>query len=189
MRIIAGTFRGRTLTAGRGHAIRPATDRARQTIFDILTHRISFEDLEVLDLFSGTGSLGLESLSRGAAHVTFVESSRSSIDVLQANIRSLRCEPLCTVYQSEVFRFLKSVGRSYDLIFVDPPYALPDIVRIPEAIEASTVLQPGSIVVMEHPTSVPVTLRPEKYAVTRRQFGQTGVLIAEFSPSHLRSTD
>lgn len=189
MRIIAGTFRGRTLTAGRGLAIRPATDRARQTIFDILTHRISFEDLAVLDLFSGTGSLGLESLSRGAAHVTFVESSRSSIDVLQANIRSLGCEAQCTVYQSEVFRFLKSVGRSYDLIFADPPYALPDIARIPEAIEASTVLRQGSIVVMEHPTSIPIALAGEKYAVTKRQFGQTGVLIAESILPHPRSAD
>lgn len=189
MRIIAGTWRGRTLTAGRGHAIRPATDRARQTIFDILTHRISFEDLEVLDLFSGTGSLGLESLSRGAAHVTFVESSRSSIDILQANIRSLNCEAECTVYQSEVFRFLKNVGRSYHLIFADPPYALPEIARIPEAIEASAVLKPGSIIVMEHPTSVPIALPPQSYAVTTRQFGQTGVLIAEFSPSRQRTSD
>jgi len=188
MRIIAGTWRGRTLTAGRGHAIRPATDRARQTIFDILTHRIGLEGLEVLDLFSGTGSLGLESLSRGAAHVTFVESSRSSIDILQANIRALGCEAQCTVYQSEVFRFLKNVGRSYDLVFADPPYALPEIARIPEALEASTVLKPGSIIVMEHPTSVPVALQPEKYSVTRRQFGQTGVLIAEVSPLHQRST-
>lgn len=189
MRIIAGTLRGRTLTAGRGLAIRPATDRARQTIFDILTHRISFDGVAVLDLFSGTGSLGLESLSRGAAHATFVESSRSSIDVLQANIRSLGCESQCTVYQSEVFRFLKSIGRSYDLIFVDPPYALPDIAGIPSALEASTVLRPGSIVVMEHPTSVPIALPAQKYAVTTRQFGQTGVLIAERLPSPLGSTE
>jgi 16S rRNA (guanine966-N2)-methyltransferase len=183
MRIIAGTFRGRTLTTGRGLSIRPATDRARQTIFDILTHRMSFEGLAVLDLFSGTGSFGLESLSRGAAHTTFVDSSRSSMDVLQANIRALGCQDQCTVYQSDVFRFLKSVGRAYDLIFADPPYGLPDLTRIPEAIEASQALRAGSTVVMEHPTSLPIVLPTDRFAVTTRQFGQTLVFIAEFNRS------
>ena len=183
MRIIGGTFRGRTLTTGRGLAIRPATDRARQTIFDILTHRMSFEGLSVLDLFSGTGSFGLESLSRGAAHATFVDSSRASMDVLQANIRALQCQDRCTVYQSDVFRFLKSVGRPYDLIFADPPYGLPDLAKIPEAIEGSRVLRAGSSVIMEHPTSLPIVLPSDRYSVTTRQFGQTMVLIAEFNAS------
>jgi 16S rRNA (guanine966-N2)-methyltransferase len=181
MRIIAGTFRGRTLTAGQGLALRPATDRARQTIFDILTHRIDFDGLTVLDLFSGTGSLGLESLSRGAAHATFIESSRASVDVLQENIRRLQCEDQCTVYQSEVFRFLRSVGRSYDLVFADPPYGLPDLAKIPQAIEEAHVAKPGGYVIMEHPTSIAVAFSTDRYSVTTRQFGQTMVVIAECS--------
>jgi 16S rRNA (guanine966-N2)-methyltransferase len=181
MRIIAGTFRGRRLTTGRGLAIRPATDRARQTIFDILTHRIAFDGLTVLDLFAGTGSLGLESLSRGAAHTTFIESSRASVEVLEANIRSLQCQDRCTVYQSDVFRFLRSVGRSYDLVFADPPYGLPDLARIPLAIESSHVLGPTSFIIMEHPTSVSITFSPDRYRVTTRPFGQTLVVIAECS--------
>ena len=179
MRIIGGTFRGRLLTTGRGLSIRPATDRARQTIFDILTHRIDFDGLTVLDLFSGTGSLGLESLSRGAAHATFVESSRVSMEVLRKNIRSLGCEVDCTLYESDVFRFLKSVGRSYDLVFADPPYGLQGLDKIPQAIEVSPVLRHGSFMIMEHPTSVPIALSTERYHVTTRQFGQTMVVIAE----------
>lgn len=168
---------------GRGLSIRPATDRARQTIFDILTHRIEFAGRSVLDLFSGTGSFGLEGLSRGAAHATFVESSRSSLEVLESNIRQLGCQDQCTVYQSDVFRFLKSVGRSYDLIFVDPPYGLPDLADLPRALESSRALGPGSFIIMEHPTSIPVTFSTERYRVTTRQFGQTMVVIAELSPT------
>ncbi len=179
MRIIGGTFRGRTLTVGRGRSIRPATDRARQTIFDILTHRIDISGMSVLDLFSGTGSFGLEALSRGAAHVTFVDSSRASLDVLEANIRQLGCGAESTVYQADVFRFLRSISRSYDLIFVDPPYALPDLTSIPQALEHSKTLKVGSVITMEHPTSLLLVFSPQRYRVTTRQFGQTMVVIAE----------
>ena len=97
MRIIAGTYRGRRLTTARDLSIRPTADRAKQTIFDMLSTRIDLERVDVLDLFAGSGSLGLEAISRGARSVVFVEQSRRSIAVLEANTRSLGCEAQCSI--------------------------------------------------------------------------------------------
>ena len=107
MRIIAGKWRGRAVKAPAGQATRPTSDRAREALFSMLASRLgSFEDLRVCDLFAGTGALGLEALSRGAAHCTFVESDRAAIETLKANIAVLNA----------------SASIPFDLIFADPPY-------------------------------------------------------------------
>ena len=124
MRIIAGIHRGRILASPRDRSVRPTTDRAKQTIFDVLSNRIDFEGLQVLDLFAGSGSLGLEAISRGAASVTFVDNSRDSLALLQRNVGALRCEDRCTTYQADVFWYLKNTQARYDVVFADPPYRL-----------------------------------------------------------------
>ncbi|MEK7748770.1 MAG: RsmD family RNA methyltransferase, partial [Bacteroidota bacterium] len=92
MRIIAGKYRGRLLTTADDLTVRPTTDRAKQTIFDILSARIEFDGIHVLDLFAGSGSLGLEALSRGASAVTFVEKAKRSLALAERNIKNLGCE-------------------------------------------------------------------------------------------------
>ncbi len=177
MRIIAGNFRGRRLTSVRDHSVRPTTDRAKQTIYDILSNRIDFQGIEVLDLFAGSGSLGLEALSRGAKSVVFIEKSRRALKVLETNIRSLGSEAQCTIHQADVFWFLKNVQRSFDLIFADPPYKLETISTLPDAIYESAAAKSGAFVVMEYSRETPIELSEAKFEMTRKHFGQTVVLI------------
>lgn len=177
MRIIAGTFRGRILAAPRDLSVRPTADRVKQSIFDILATRIDFEGIEILDLFSGSGSLGLEGLSRGAATATFVDSSRDSLSLLEKNIRLLGLEDRTTIHQADVFWFLKNLRRPYDLVFVDPPFALERIGDLPVAISQSAVMKPGAYVIMEHGKNSPVSVPGEAFDLLRKTFGQTIVLI------------
>ncbi len=177
MRIIAGTLRGRILAAPRDRTVRPTTDRVKQSIFDVLATRVDFEGIEVLDLFSGSGSLGLEAVSRGAASATFVDTSRDSLSLLETNIRLLGLEERTTIHQAEVFWFLKNLRRPYDLVFVDPPFALDRIGELPSAIARSAVLKPDAYVVMEHGKDSPVAVPGESFELLKKTFGQTIVLI------------
>jgi 16S rRNA (guanine966-N2)-methyltransferase len=177
MRIIAGEFRGRLIESVRDLSVRPTTDRAKQTIFDILTNRIDFDGLEVLDLFAGTGSLGLEALSRGAKSVAFIDKARKSLDVLEKNVAALGCESRCSVYQADVFWYLKNIKHTFDIVFADPPYKLENIGILPNAIYDSGVLRRDTYVVMEHSRESVIELDEQKYDILRKPFGQTSVLI------------
>jgi len=177
MRIIAGEFRGRIIESVRDLSVRPTTDRAKQTIFDILSNRMDLDGLEVLDLFAGSGSLGLEAISRGIKNVTFIDKSRKSLDVLEKNIAALGCGSRCSVYLADVFWYLKNIDRKYDLVFADPPYKLENIGFIPNAIYDSGILSNGTYVVMEHSRESAIELDEQKYEILKKPFGQTTVLI------------
>jgi 16S rRNA (guanine966-N2)-methyltransferase len=177
MRIIAGQHRGRNLVTVRDHSVRPTTDRAKQTIFDILSNRLDFDGIEVLDLFAGSGSLGLEAISRGAQQVTFVDKSTQSLQVLETNVRTLGCSEQCISYAADVFWYLKNARRSFDLVFVDPPYRLERITELPAELYASEVLREGTFVVMEHSKESPVEPSESMFETTRKLFGQTIVLV------------
>ncbi len=122
MRIVAGKWRGRTITAPKGDATRPTADRTREALFSMLVSRIgSFEGLKVADLFAGSGALGLEALSRGAAHCLFVEQDKPALDALRANITQLGAAAISDVRQQSVLN-LPHATLPYDLIMMDPPY-------------------------------------------------------------------
>lgn len=122
MRIIAGKWRGRKLVAPKGEATRPTADRARETLFAMLTSRLGdFGGLQVADLFAGSGALGLEALSRGAEHCLFVEQDRAAVDVIRANIAALDAGLRTRVETGSVMG-LRSATRPLDLILADPPY-------------------------------------------------------------------
>jgi 16S rRNA (guanine966-N2)-methyltransferase len=122
MRIIAGEWRGRTIDAPPGQSTRPTADRVRETLFSMLTSRLgSFEDLRVADLFAGSGALGLEALSRGAAQATFVESDREALDTIRKNAARLGASDKARVIGSSALALPRS--EPFDLIFADPPYA------------------------------------------------------------------
>ncbi|GAA4722140.1 16S rRNA (guanine(966)-N(2))-methyltransferase RsmD [Sphingomonas lutea] len=119
MRIIAGRWRGRTIEASSGLATRPTADRTRETLFSMLTSRLgSFEHLRVADLFAGSGALGLEAMSRGAAHVTFVESDAAALAILKRNAAKLDAE--VQILGGSALSLPKS--EPFDLILADPPY-------------------------------------------------------------------
>lgn len=122
MRIVAGEWRGRKLVAPKGEATRPTADRTRETLFNMLTSRLgSFEGLKVADLFAGSGALGLEALSRGAAHCLFVEQDRAALDAIRANIAALEARSRAEVQAGSVMA-LGTSAEAFDLILADPPY-------------------------------------------------------------------
>ena len=122
MRIVAGEWRGRKLIAPRGEATRPTADRTRETLFNMLTSRLgSFEGLSVLDLFAGSGALGLEALSRGAAHCLLVEQEPEAVTAIKSNIATLDARSRATVMAGSVLS-LGPAKVPHDLILLDPPY-------------------------------------------------------------------
>ncbi|WP_285709225.1 16S rRNA (guanine(966)-N(2))-methyltransferase RsmD [Erythrobacter oryzae] len=122
MRIIAGEWRGRKLAAPKGDGTRPTADRARETLFAMLTSRLGdFEGLQVADLFAGSGALGLEALSRGAESCLFVEQDRVAVDVIRANVAALGAGMRARVEAGSVMA-LRAVAKPLDLILADPPY-------------------------------------------------------------------
>jgi 16S rRNA (guanine966-N2)-methyltransferase len=143
MRIIAGTAKGRTIAGPRGSGTRPMTDRAREALFSSLGTKV--HDARVLDLYAGSGSLGLESLSRGAASVVFVERGKEAIGTLQRNIARVGLGG--EVRKEDVHRYLDRCRSNYDLVFVDPPYALSlasveEVLRklVPRLTEGATIV-------------------------------------------------
>ncbi len=150
MRIIAGRFRGRRLAAPDDARIRPTTDRMRETLYNLLAHGVSltFEGARVADLYAGTGALGLEALSRGAAYVTFVENHPASLRLLADNIRMLGVADETQVLRCDARR-LPAAKQPFDLVFLDPPYGQDLIAPTVRTLRKEGWLRPGSIVVAE----------------------------------------
>ena len=122
MRIIAGSHKGRRLTPPKDNTARPTADRAREALFSILTSRDAiFDQCIVLDCFAGTGALGLEALSRGAGHATFMEFNPSALSVIKANVASLDLAHACTIVKTDATKPPAAPGPC-DLVFLDPPY-------------------------------------------------------------------
>ncbi len=120
MRIIGGEYRSRILADIKGDNVRPTSDRAREALFNILG--TSVREKRVLDLFAGSGALGLESLSRGAKEATFNDLSKDSVAIVKKNIASLKAEERARVYQTDFSAFLNAIKTPFDVIFIDPPY-------------------------------------------------------------------
>lgn len=130
MRVVGGTLGGRRLNVGTDERIRPTSDRAREAIFNILVSLRLPADAQVLDLFSGSGALGIEALSRGAASATFVDSAAQACDAIHHNLASLDVTERATVVRRDALRFASETDTAFDLAFADPPYpfvAWPDL--------------------------------------------------------------
>lgn len=147
MRIISGKYKKRKLFTVEGRSTRPTTDYNREVLFSTYQE---YEGKAVLDLFAGTGSFGLEALSRGATWVDFVEFASPAIATLIANIQHLGCGEDCHIYRKKVQAFLKDCPKKYDVIFMDPPYDKNLINPCLEAIFTTGILNEGGIIVVEH---------------------------------------
>lgn len=148
MRITGGTWGRRPLQAPPGRATRPTTDRVREALFSLLDARVALASSRVLDLFAGSGALGLEALSRGAAHVTFVERHGPTLSVARANAESLGATASATFVRSDVRTFLKREGDPVELVFADPPYDLRWLPEMPALVLPRLV--PDGVFVLEH---------------------------------------
>jgi 16S rRNA (guanine966-N2)-methyltransferase len=155
VRIIAGEWRGRALKAPPGDATRPTADRVRETLFSMLVSRIgSFEGLRVADLFAGSGALGLEALSRGAAHATFVEQDNAAVTALRANCEHLNAADKVRIVAGSALKLAKT--EPFDLIFADPPCQQGSGTAVVAAVEAATWLAPAGWMSIETARGEPV---------------------------------
>lgn len=150
MRIIAGIHRGRTLKVPDSKYTRPTTDRVRESLFSVLNNIIDFEDISVLDIYAGSGSLGLESLSRGAKKVDFIEKNFPVYKILQQNISTVGVEEECRIYKMEALRFSTiSNHESYDLILADPPFFKDDIHKVVKNLLGNGFLKEDGMIIIE----------------------------------------
>ena len=174
MRIIAGLYRNRKLLAPKGNLTRPSMSQTRESMFHLITSRMRLENADVLDLFAGTGSLGFEAVSRGAAAVTFVELDGRVLKVTRQNALNLGVEQYCTILKADVFRYLaQPKGPPFDLILADPPYQENIFERFPEL--AFSRLNPGGLFVLEHDRRI--SYKDTVGLDTTRSYGRSQVSI------------
>lgn len=149
MRIITGEAKGIRLLTLEGENTRPTSERAKEAIFSML--RFDIEGRDVLDLFAGSGQMGLEAVSCGAASACFVDKSKEAVSVINKNIEKTRLGDRCKVFCSDVLDFIRITRgrRKFDIVFIDPPYALHAVPSILEALISAELLKPTSIVVCE----------------------------------------
>jgi 16S rRNA (guanine(966)-N(2))-methyltransferase RsmD len=170
MRVIAGAYGGRRLKAPPGRGTRPTSDRVREALFSILGTRV--EDAAVLDLFAGSGALGLEALSRGAASATFVDSAPAALRALRANLETLGAE--AEIVRADALRWLgaaRDEARQYSLVFLDPPYQRAEELGPALSDALPGVLAREALVVTESDRRAPLTLTMP--AIDERRYGDT----------------
>ena len=168
MRIITGKYKGRHFDIPRSFKARPTTDFAKENIFNVLTQYVDLEEAAALDLFSGTGSISLELLSRGCSTVVSVEMDRDHHRFICECLKKLG-DAHCTPLRADAFRFIKSCKKQFDLIFADPPYALKELPTIPDLIFEKGLLTEGGIFVFEHGKDHDFTQHP--HFIEHRSYG------------------
>ena len=166
MRIISGIYGGRRLSPPKNITARPTTDFAKESLFNLLNNRLDFEGIDVLDLFAGTGGIGIECVSRGAREVTAVEIAHVQQNWIISCCKQLGIRNL-SVIRGDVFKFLSACRTKYDLIFADPPYALERIEDLPDLI--LPLLKENGWLVIEHGKDTDFTSHPRH--VETRSYG------------------
>jgi len=174
MRIITGIYKGRHFDIPKTFKARPTTDFAKENIFNVLTGYLDFEGATALDLFSGTGSISLELVSRGCAHVISVELDRDHHRFIQACLNKLGTD-VCVPLRGDAFRFIKSCKHGFDFIFADPPYALKELSAIPSLVFERGLLKENGIFVLEHGKDQDFTDDP--HFVEHRSYGSVNFSI------------
>ena len=169
MRIIGGKLKGKVILPPAGYKARPTTDFAKEGLFNILDNEYEFEDLKVLDLFGGTGSIAFEFASRGASRVYSVEMARENASFIKTEADRLGLTNV-TMVRDNVFDFLPICHEKFDLIFADPPYALEGLETLPDQIFSRDLLHPGCYFILEHGDEHSFTTHP--HFVKERHYGR-----------------
>lgn len=152
MRIISGKFKGKRLNAPDNLPVRPTTDYAKESLFNIINNNFYFDDLEILDCFSGTGNIGYEFISRGVGNVTSIDGNSNCIQFQKQTIQDLKIENFQPI-QQDVFKALTKIKKQFDLIFCDPPYDLPNIADLPNLVFDNNLLVDDGWLIVEHSKS------------------------------------
>jgi len=184
LRIIAGERRGKTLRSVRGMATRPTADRVRESVFNILSHQV--RDATVLDLFAGTGAMGIEALSRGADYAVFIDDSQNALSVISRNLEECRFQDKAKVIRWNIVKNLNCLDgfkERFDLIFADPPYHKNFIAPALHHLLKSNCLKDNALIVIEHELE-PIPTDISDFCLTdQRKYGKTFVSFLKYSRS------
>ena len=183
MRIVGGEFRGRTLQSPKSAATRPTSDRTRESLFNILINRLDFEDLRVLDLFAGTGALGIEALSRGADNCVFIESASSPYAVIRQNIENFNLHGRTKLLKMDATNLGNNRGEGFDLVFLDPPYSKSLGEKAVQSLVENSWLNEGATLILEEAIASAPTMLPGFTLEDQRKFGDTMIGIFKVIPA------
>lgn len=187
MRIVGGRFRGRPLAGPDDNRIRPTSDRVRESVFNILQHGVpgfSIEGARVIDLFAGTGALGLEALSRGARHCLFVEQDADARGIIRSNVESLGLTGETKIFRRDATDLGPAEKRAgFTLAFLDPPYGKGLGEQALGALAAGGWLAAGALAVLEERADAELRLRPGFEEIDRRTYGDTAIRILRYTPA------
>jgi 16S rRNA (guanine966-N2)-methyltransferase len=170
VRIISGSLKGILIQPPKGLPVRPTTDRAKESLFNILENQFDLSAISALDLFSGTGNISYEFASRGAEHVTAVDLNFKCVEFIKS-MKQKHGLAMLDVIKKDAFAFLKNTTETYDLIFADAPYAHRDIIRLPQILAERPLLKPGGRLIVEHETSLDLDDQPG--FLNKRIYGQS----------------
>jgi 16S rRNA (guanine966-N2)-methyltransferase len=187
MRVVAGTLRGRAIAGPQHEGLRPTSDRVRESLFNILAHGVddfSLEGARVIDLFAGTGALGIEAISRGAAYCLFVDSEPEARGLIRDNVEAFGLTGVTRIFRRDAAD-LGPAGTvaPFQLAFLDPPYDKGLGERALNALHDGKWLVPGAIVVLEDRASETITLPPAFTELDRRTYGDTQIVFARYAGS------
>ncbi len=180
MRIIRGSHQRRLIHPPANLPVRPTTDLAKESLFNVLDHYIDFESIRAIDLFSGTGNISYELVSRGASHVIAVEQNPRCARFIHETGILLGMNQL-KVVRADVFGYLKHPSGNNDLVFADPPYDMKQLADLPELVLKQELLKTGGLFVLEHPREYDFT--PAAFFVEKRQYGKVNFSIFLFEPN------
>lgn len=177
MRIIGGRYKGLKLNPPKDLPVRPTTDMAKEALFNILHNRLEFDELEVLDLFSGTGGISLEFASRGVGRVEAVDRHAKCIHFLKQSCEKLGISTI-TGIRADVFQYVERCRSQFDLIFADPPYESDKLIHIPQLIKEKNLLKAGGLLVLEFPSTKRLAEEPQPTEI--RKYGNSSFAFYEF---------
>ena len=182
MRIISGNLKGKKISIPKDDKTRPLKDMVKESIFNILQHsnEINFkiENSIVLDLFSGSGSFGLECISRGAKYVVFNENYENAIEILERNIKTLNCEDKCEVIKDDCFNYLNKFNLSADLIFIDPPFKEFKINDLIDTLYLKKILKKNGIIIIHRNKKTIEKLSSKLNIIDIRHYGLSKIIFA-----------
>lgn len=178
MRVITGTARGRVLRTLEGEDVRPTTDRVKEAIFSMI--QFETEGRRVLDLFAGSGQLGIEALSRGAAYATFTDMSAESVDIVKKNLLMTHLEKNSEVLRTEAISFLRTNKKKYDIVFMDPPYSKGILQETLPYVVGN--VNDGGVIICEHPYGEEMPENVGDFSLYRDyKYGKIGITVYRMS--------
>ncbi len=180
MRIIGGEYAKRIIKPPKNLPVRPTTDLAKESLFNILRNKVSFEQKKALDLFAGTGSLSYEFASRGCDAIVSIDLNFKCIQFIKQTAKEFGMDSIRTM-RTDVFRFIKTTKSKFDIIFADPPYQMENIPEISSEVFKYKLLNPGGWLIVEHPKEV--ILNNQEFFVEHRRYGHVNFSFFQFQIS------